>query len=29
MLAHAEVEAALVPVIEYQRIRDLMVVPGV
>ena len=29
MLKHAEVEAALVPVIEYQRIPDLMVVPGV
>jgi chorismate dehydratase len=29
MLARAQVEAALVPVIEYQRIPDLMVVPGV
>lgn len=29
MLARAEVEAALVPVIEYQRINDLMIVPGV
>jgi chorismate dehydratase len=29
MLAHEQVEAALVPVIEYQRIPDLMVVPGV
>ena len=29
MLACAQVEAALVPVIEYQRIPDLMVVPGV
>lgn len=29
MLARAEVEAALVPVIEYQRIADLSVVPGV
>jgi chorismate dehydratase len=29
MLAHAEVEAALVPVIEYQRIPELAVVPGV
>ena len=29
MLARAEVEAALVPVIEYQRINDLMVVPYV
>jgi chorismate dehydratase len=29
MLARAEVEAALVPVIEYQRIPDLVVVPGV
>jgi chorismate dehydratase len=29
MLAHEQVEAALVPVIEYQRIPDLLVVPGV
>src|SRR5919112_5070606 len=29
MLARGEVEAALVPVIEYQRIRDLAIVPGV
>lgn len=29
MLARGEVEAALVPVIEYQRIPELMVVPGV
>jgi chorismate dehydratase len=29
MLARAQVEAALVPVIEYQRIPNLMVVPGV
>jgi chorismate dehydratase len=29
MLARGEVEAALVPVIEYQRINDLAVVPGV
>ena len=29
MLAREEVEAALVPVIEYQRIPDLLVVPGV
>ncbi len=29
MLARREVEAALVPVIEYQRIPDLAVVPGV
>jgi chorismate dehydratase len=29
MLAHDEVQAALVPVIEYQRINDLMVVPRV
>lgn len=29
MLAHSEVLAALVPVIEYQRIPQLMVVPGV
>jgi chorismate dehydratase len=29
MLAHEQVVAALVPVIEYQRIPDLMVVPGV
>jgi chorismate dehydratase len=29
MLAHAQVEAALVPVIEYQRIADLIAVPGV
>jgi chorismate dehydratase len=29
MLARGQVEAALVPVIEYQRIPDLMVVPGV
>jgi chorismate dehydratase len=29
LLAGAEVEAALMPVIEYQRIRDLMIVPGV
>lgn len=29
MLARAEVEAALVPVIEYQRIPELAVVPGV
>ncbi|HEX8846924.1 MAG TPA: menaquinone biosynthesis protein [Pyrinomonadaceae bacterium] len=29
MLARAQVETALVPVIEYQRIPDLMVVPGV
>jgi chorismate dehydratase len=29
MLARREVEAALVPVIEYQRIADLRVVPGV
>jgi chorismate dehydratase len=29
MLARAEVEAALVPVIEYQRIADLGIVPGV
>ena len=29
MLARAEVEASLVPVIEYQRIADLCVVPGV
>ena len=29
MLARAEVEAALVPVIEYQRLDDLMVVPRV
>jgi chorismate dehydratase len=29
MLARAQVEAALVPVIEYQRIPGLMVVPGV
>jgi len=29
MLARAEVDAALVPVIEYQRIPEIMVVPGV
>src|SRR5437868_6313149 len=29
LLARAEVEAALVPVIEYQRIPELAVVPGV
>jgi chorismate dehydratase len=29
MLARAEVDAALVPVIEYQRIPDLLLVPGV
>ena len=29
MLARGEVEAALVPVIEYQRIPELLVVPGV
>lgn len=29
MLARREVEAALVPVIEYQRIPDLLIVPGV
>ena len=29
MLARSEVEAALVPVIEYQRISNLVVVPGV
>ncbi|MDT5062430.1 MAG: chorismate dehydratase [Acidobacteriota bacterium] len=29
MLARAQVDAALVPVIEYQRIPDLLVVPGV
>ena len=29
MLARGEVEAALVPVIEYQRVPDLVVVPGV
>lgn len=29
LLASGEVEAALVPVIEYQRISDLLVVPGV
>src|SRR5947209_10240440 len=29
MLAQSEVEAALVPVIEYQRISNLVVVPGV
>jgi len=29
MLAHGEVEAALVPVIEYHRIPDITVVPGV
>src|SRR3954464_8925902 len=29
MLARGQVEAALVPVIEYQRIPNLMVVPGV
>lgn len=29
MLAHAQVEAALVPVIEYQRIANLVAVPGV
>src|SRR5205814_8669197 len=29
MLAHGEVDAALVPVIEYQRIPDLLMVPDV
>lgn len=29
LLARKEVEAALVPIIEYQRIADLLVVPGV
>src|SRR5215213_10344730 len=29
MLARGEVEAALVPVIEYQRVPELVVVPGV
>jgi chorismate dehydratase len=29
MLAHGEVEAALVPVIEYQRIPEIMIVPEV
>ncbi|MFL6230632.1 MAG: MqnA/MqnD/SBP family protein, partial [Pyrinomonadaceae bacterium] len=29
MLARGEVEAALVPVIEYQRLREVAVVPGV
>nr|MDQ3818913.1 hypothetical protein [Acidobacteriota bacterium] len=29
MLARSEVEAALVPVIEYQRLQHLLVVPGV
>lgn len=29
MLARGEVEAALVPVIEYQRIPEIMIVPGV
>jgi chorismate dehydratase len=29
LLAHGEVEAALVPIIEYQRIADVLVVPNV
>lgn len=29
LLSHGEVEAALVPVIEYQRIPDIRIVPGV
>ncbi len=29
MLAHGAVEAALVPIVEYQRLPDLVVVPGV